>query len=125
MKRKEITLTFVLEAEDESFFPDAEQLASGIVEGIPREWFDAETPGDEYMIWDIVSADRPPVEDVTVFVSLMGGAFPGAIEGDIRVYDDYDNALIRPTHPGWVLFAEVPVQHIATTTSYDEGDTTT
>ena len=64
-------------------------------------------------------------DTVTVFVRLMGGAFPGAIEGDIRVYDDYDNALIRPTHPGWVLFAEVPVQHIATTTSYDEGDTTT
>ena len=125
MKRKEITLTFVLEADDESFFPDAEQLASGIVEGIPREWFDAETPGDEYMIWDIVSADRSPVEDVTVFVSLMGGAFPGAIEGDIRVFNGRVAASL-PETTNWVRFNDVPVQDVTAVNEYtDEGDTTT
>ena len=46
-------------------------------------------------------------DTVTVFVRLMGGAFPGAIEGDIRVYR---NASDRPVPAGWIRFLEVPVQ---------------
>ena len=66
-----------------------------------------------------------PVETVTVFVALMGGAFPGAIEGDVRVYRGYEEARLRATHPGWVKFSEVSIQDAdGIVAAGDAGDTT-
>jgi len=68
-------------------------------------------------------------DTVTVFVKLAGGAFPGTIESDIRVYAGNAPGRINISLPGWVRFSEVPVQPIPTMMLRDEtddtGDTTT
>jgi len=57
-KRKEITLTFVLEAEDDESFPRPDQFAQGIYDGLPQEWYDYDTPGDEYAIVNIMTEEQ-------------------------------------------------------------------
>jgi len=61
-------------------------------------------------------------DTVTVFVKLVGGAFPGTVDGDIRVYAGEVPQVHAGAYnaAGWVRFNEVPVQPAPTT-----GDTTT
>ena len=59
MTRRVYTLTFVAEAEHADDLPDtSRQLADGIAEGLPEEWWDAEVEG--YAIVDIIAG---PVSD--------------------------------------------------------------
>lgn len=58
MQRREITLTFVMEAEDPGAFPAPHELAQGIYDGLPDEWYDHDTPTDEYAIANILTEEQ-------------------------------------------------------------------
>ena len=49
-----INLTFGLKAEREVNFPAPQQLAQGVYDGLPKEWFDFQDD-DDYMIEDILT----------------------------------------------------------------------
>ncbi|MCL1598577.1 MAG: hypothetical protein M3094_05300, partial [Actinomycetia bacterium] len=43
-------LTVEVEAHDQNDFPDEDELANGITEGLPKEWFDDDIDGDRYAV---------------------------------------------------------------------------
>lgn len=84
MLTRTYTLKVVLEAEDESEFPEAQDLATGIAEGLPEAWFSMDE-GDQFAIqsihWDqqqVVSkclAERECQEPISEINQRQDGDF--------------------------------------------------
>lgn len=59
-------------------------------------------------------------ETVTVFVRLIGGAFPGVFDSDVRVYKGEVPPGLNFALHDWARFNEVPVQPAPTLATRSE-----